>query len=188
MSSSTHKTALRAQALLLRQEHDPLLKVQKDEKILENLEKIPEFTQSSRVLFYLPIKGEVNLEPLFEKYKGKKQFYLPRVDNKQKKLIIHPITSLTETSPGNYDIPEPHDHLPETDPQDLNIILVPGILFDRRGHRIGYGHGHFDRLLKDTAALKIGIAYEFQITNTIPNEPHDEAMNIIITEKNILHC
>jgi 5-formyltetrahydrofolate cyclo-ligase len=63
--------------------------------------------------------------------------------------------------------------------------LVPGTAFDSSGHRIGYGKGYYDRLLKKTTSSKIGIAYDFQIVKKVPAENHDIKMTQIVTDKKI---
>jgi 5-formyltetrahydrofolate cyclo-ligase len=70
-----------------------------------------------------------------------------------------------------------------TDLDAIQIIIVPGVAFDRSGNRMGRGRGFYDRMLKSTVgALKIGIAYDFQMLDEIPVEPHDVKMDRIITE------
>ena len=73
-------------------------------------------------------------------------------------------------------------------PEDIDLVIVPGIAFDRSGERIGYGMGFYDRFLKkirkDTSS--IGLAYEFQIVDDIPSEETDVKVNKIITEKRVI--
>ena len=156
-------------------------RVNTDVFIKENLEA---FQKAQTVLFYLPIHGEVDLEPLFQKQRKKKQFLLPKVQ--KNKLSLHYISSLDETAPGKFTIREPHQHLKQAKISDIDLILVPGIAFSKNGHRIGYGKGFYDRLLKKSTCPKIGIAYDFQIVNNIPGEAHDVPMTTIVTEKQTL--
>lgn len=81
---------------------------------------------------------------------------------------------------------EPKDHLETIDPNNLDLIFIPGVAFAPNGHRIGYGHGFFDKFLKNTNCPKIGIAYEFQIVKNIDGEPHDVPVDKIITNKRII--
>jgi 5-formyltetrahydrofolate cyclo-ligase len=65
----------------------------------------------------------------------------------------------------------------------VELIMVPGVAFDRTGNRMGRGRGFYDRLLKSTPnATKIGLAYDFQMMDAIPTEPHDVKMNLVITD------
>lgn len=174
------KPRLRAKKLLERQQHHPEQQKSKNLKILGKIGKLPAFKKAKTVAFYLPIHGEVDLTPLLHKF-GKKTFVLPRV--KGKSLELHAVKSLEHTVRGKFNILEPHSHLPKIKPQDLDLLFIPGVVFAENGHRIGYGKGHYDRLLKKTLCPKIGIAYGFQMVKNIPGEPHDVPMDMIITER-----
>lgn len=67
----------------------------------------------------------------------------------------------------------------------LDLIVVPGIAFDKRGYRIGFGKGYYDRFLSDYTGIKVGFAYDFQVLESIPHESWDIAMNYIVTEKKV---
>ena len=73
----------------------------------------------------------------------------------------------------------------------MDLIIVPGIVFDVKGNRLGFGKGYYDRFLSPSAnfkAVKIGLAYEFQVVPKIDAQPHDITMDYIITEKRIIDC
>ena len=178
------KQILRTQKMLERLNHKTDEKVLKDQHIVSALSESSYFKRARIILFYLPIHGEVDISQLFNKYKGKKKFVLPRVC-KNGNLNLHFITDLSETENGAFNIKEPLGNLKEASPKDLDLILVPGTVFAKDGHRIGYGKGFYDRLLKNTSAIKIGIAYEFQIVENIPAQSHDSPMDLIATEKGI---
>jgi 5-formyltetrahydrofolate cyclo-ligase len=93
------------------------------------------------------------------------------------------IKNLKQVELGAYKILEPKKHLPRLKPQQIDLAFIPGIAFSRDGHRVGYGKGFYDRLMKKLTCPKIGIAYEFQIVNNIPGEKHDVPVDMIITEK-----
>ena len=80
-------------------------------------------------------------------------------------------------------VPNPELILP---PHALDVILIPGIAFDRRGHRIGSGKGYYDRFLTRTQAVRIGLAYDFQVIDRVPAEPHDVKMDWIVTESEMI--
>ena len=79
-------------------------------------------------------------------------------------------------------------YIREFNPDKLDLVIVPGIAFDKKGHRIGYGYGYYDRFLKTIKkkAVKIGLAFDFQLIESIPEEEHDVPMNIVVTDKEIL--
>jgi len=177
------KTKLRAKKLSTRKQQSPQLKKLNDHKIVQKISRLQLFKKAQKILLYVPIHGEVDVTELITKF-PKKTFVLPRVTGKSLKL--HIIESLEQTAKGTFNIHEPHKHLPAVKPEELDLIFVPGVVFSLDGHRIGYGKGFYDRLLKKTIGTKIGIAYDFQIVKNIPGQPHDVSMDMIITTKKTL--
>jgi 5-formyltetrahydrofolate cyclo-ligase len=87
---------------------------------------------------------------------------------------------------GAFQIEEPQgDEV--SDISDIELIVVPGIAYDRRGNRVGRGKGYYDRLLTSTRATKIGVGYDFQLVDEIDAEPHDVLMDVIVTEHELIH-
>jgi len=85
--------------------------------------------------------------------------------------------------PGHFGVPEPpKDQLLECWP-DLDLILVPGLAFDRLGNRLGWGKAYYDRLLAalPSRTLRVGAAYAFQLLDNLPSEPHDQRMDLLLT-------
>ncbi len=68
----------------------------------------------------------------------------------------------------------------------MELIVVPGVAFDRRGNRIGRGKGFYDRLLTETKATTVGVGYDFQLVDDIDSEPHDVVMDLVVTEHEII--
>jgi len=179
------KTIIREKKLLERLNHDPEEKKRRDTAIIKKLFHLAEFRKAGTILFYLPIHGEVDLKPLFSQFMLNKKFILPRVKD-EKTLHLYHIHNLSETEEGSYKILEPKLHLQRAAASDVDLVLVPGIAFAQNGHRIGYGKGFYDRLLKKIKGPKIGIAYDFQMVENIPAEKHDTPMDIIVTETNVI--
>lgn len=115
-----------------------------------------------------------------------KNVYLPYISNK--KIEISQIYSKKELKSGAFGIMEPLDR------QDINVnkmdvLVVPGLLFDRKGYRIGYGGGYYDRLLAgiDSHILTIGLAYDDFLQESLPIDKYDIPVKLIISEKQILY-
>ena len=93
------------------------------------------------------------------------------------------------TTPGELNIPEP---LPEAEAVQPDLLFVPLACFDQRGHRIGFGAGHYDRTLAALRAEKpicaVGVAYATSEIEAAPDEPHDERMDFILTDKELIDC
>jgi len=110
----------------------------------------------------------------------------PRVVAKDAGLEFHlppPSASHGENlAPGAFGISEPPRHWPRATP---SVLLVPLLAFDAHGHRLGYGGGYYDRTLAASAARAIGVAYAGQETAPLPREPHDRALDLIVTENGV---
>jgi 5-formyltetrahydrofolate cyclo-ligase len=110
---------------------------------------------------------------------------VPRVNLEKRMLDIHAVCDLArEVAPGYRGIPEPTADCPPVPLASIDWVLVPGVAFDVRGHRIGYGGGYYDRLLPalPRSAARIAGAFELQIVDEVPTAPHDLALDAIITE------
>ena len=69
----------------------------------------------------------------------------------------------------------------------MDVVVVPGSVFDRSGYRTGYGGGYYDRFLENTDAIRVGVCFDFQLVDDVFPEEHDKRMDFIITEKNFLN-
>ena len=114
---------------------------------------------------------------------------ITRVDEKRLDAIQIQNPEL-DLVPGYCKIPEPKEELClkyKTDPVDIDMILLPGSVFDERGGRFGYGGGYYDRFVSSTPrAFRIGLAFDLQIIEKAPLQSHDEILDMIITETRII--
>ncbi len=157
--------------------------------VIARVRELAVWREAREVLFYLPVKNEIDPRGLLQElWERKARTLLPRCrENQPGMLDLACVGSLEETCPGSYGIAEPHIHLcraPETFSPDL--ILIPGAAFDRRGFRIGFGGGYYDRLLASAPmnqAATIGLAYDFQIADRLPVDPWDKRVRIVCTDK-----
>ena len=147
---------------------------------------LPDLTDITPVGGYWPIRSEVDPRPLMEAL-------LERGQDVALSQILHPHLSWRLWQPGDvlikggFGVREPGPDAPEVFPKAL---IVPLVAFDRRGGRIGYGKGHFDRAIAALEAqhpvLTIGLAYAVQEIDEVPVEPHDRLLDIIITEAELI--
>jgi len=139
---------------------------------------------------YAPSKGEINpnafLDLLCRMEVDRPRMAFPRVVGRNT-LSMH-FALLEELAPGSYGIPEPKDSAQLVLPEDIAVILVPGLAFDRRGNRLGYGKGYYDHYLPTLSekALAIGISYDECLYDEIPAEKHDVCMDYIVTPTEVL--
>lgn len=152
------------------------------------------FTSSSFIMSYVNIGSEVATREFIKRviYKGKKAA-IPMIEHiaKDKKTMVAcEITNIEEeTEPGHYGILEPKKGMVKKIlPCDIDMVIVPGIAFDVKGYRIGYGGGYYDRFLKNARenCVKVGFAYKFQVLDEIPREDHDIPLDLIITQERII--
>lgn len=158
--------------------------------IMDRVMHLPEFKSCKCILLYSAIKGEVHTDGIIQSALSLgKKVALPLTKKEGKALELYSISSMEELAPGAFGIPEPKS-LPEKRvlPEEVDVAIVPGVCFDRRGHRIGYGMGYYDALLKKVPGKKIGLAYSFQIMDRVPEEVHDVAMDAVLTENELIEC
>lgn len=154
-------------------------------KILNRLEETALFRSASSIALYYAIPGEVQTAAFIEKWHHKKQLLLPLIEGDHLRLLTY--TGKESLKPGAFGIPEPDGTTPPVPESDIDLIIVPGVAFDRQCNRMGRGKGYYDRLLSTTKAPKIGICFDFQLLESIPVEPFDIKMDMIITEKEIVN-
>ncbi|MCK5022583.1 MAG: 5-formyltetrahydrofolate cyclo-ligase [Candidatus Aenigmarchaeota archaeon] len=171
-----------------RQERDK--KVKKDIAIRKNLRNISEYQNSNIILFYVSIRGEVRTESLIsEALENGKRVLVPFVNLANKTMLISEISDLDDLEPGSFGIPEPKN--PKEFPLDeIDLVVVPGVAFDKTGNRVGFGTGFYDKFVKtlNKRIPLIALAYDFQIVKEIQPEEHDVKVHKIVTENEIIEC
>lgn len=146
-------------------------------QILNKLELHPAFQQARIVMLYHSLPDEVNTHDFIEKWRYSKRIILPTVVGDD--IVPVELTPQTEFVTGDFNIQEPQDN-PYTGTYDL--IVVPGIAFDKRGNRIGRGRGYYDRFLcQHSDVPTIGICFDFQLVDHVPTEPTDIQMDEVVT-------
>lgn len=154
------------------------------EKILKRLEETELFQQASCIALYHAIPGEVQTAQFLEKWSDKKQLLLPLVAGDD--LCFSPYRSDGTLTPGAFGILEPAETETAIPESAIDLIIVPGIAFDRQLNRMGRGKGYYDRALSTLQVPKIGICFDFQLLDTVPVESFDKKMDLIITEKEMI--
>jgi len=158
-------------------------------KIKGNLVRQKEFTHCSTIACYLPVKKEADTWPII-KYaqKLRKKVFIPVINSKTRKITFYRLPlKKTDLILNKYKIPEPKKSLREpTHLSGIDLMLVPGIAFDKKGHRIGFGKGYFDRVLRKFKNEVIALAFDFQVIKKIPATKNDMRMDMIITEEKVI--
>ena len=145
-----------------------------------------DFASSKTVLLTLPFGSEWDTRALLRAaLAGAKTVALPRVNLATRMLDICAITRIEhDAAPGYRGIPEPSAHCELLGVASIDWVLVPGVAFDRAGHRIGYGGGYYDRLLPllRADAHRVAGAFELQLVDHVPAASHDVAVDAVVTE------
>ncbi|MFH1208302.1 MAG: 5-formyltetrahydrofolate cyclo-ligase [Candidatus Omnitrophota bacterium] len=179
----SEKSSLR-KALLEKRGNIPLLSRRvKSRRILRTLSREPIFRRAEHVVFYYGIAPEVETRSFLEKVLKDKKIYLPRIDPK-KSLVLCRVRSLSrDLKKGAYNIREPRAFCEERPASQMDIIIVPGVAFDKRGGRLGRGGGYYDRLLrKAQKVVKVGLCFRAQIVKKVPMKAHDMKVDRVITD------
>jgi 5-formyltetrahydrofolate cyclo-ligase len=155
-------------------------------RVCEHLLAEKAFTGARRVAIYAALPDEVPTRPLFEALaRAGTSCLLPRVAPALQ-LVFARVDRWESLHPGEYGILEPPAAAPVVDPRAGDVVVVPGVAFDRAGRRLGRGKGYYDRtfpLGAPSPPLLIGVACETQIVESVPHASHDRAMDAIVTER-----
>ncbi|KMP10787.1 hypothetical protein UZ36_06530, partial [Candidatus Nitromaritima sp. SCGC AAA799-C22] len=131
-------------------------------------------------------------EMIREAFRLNKEVFVPLVDEKEGRLQVAWIPGMEiEFVRGKYGIREPAPEVRRmVSPSRIDLVVAPGLAFDPRGGRIGYGGGYFDRLLKEIPenATRIGVGFDFQILDSVPQTNFDVPVQMVITESKTLVC
>lgn len=182
------KQTIRQQIIALRENHSIEHKTEKESQIDKRLTDLPQFKSAHTILLYASFRGEVSLRSIKKHCVKHKRLVLPKVDKEKNELKLYEIPDLDYLQKGFAGILEAPDHLTEVTPKEIELAVIPGVAFDTHGNRLGFGQGFYDRILNQLTCPKIAVAFEFQIVEEIPTEPHDQPIDIIVTEKRTINC
>ena len=135
------------------------------------------------ILFYAPLADELDVWPVLELSMALgTNCALPFYDPATKIYGARRLEKLaTDIITGKFGVREPAAHCAILPLDQFDLVLVPGVAFDLHGHRLGRGFGFYDRLLAEASGVKCGVAYDFQLREQIPTEPHDAKVDFILT-------
>jgi len=157
--------------------------VEKGNIVKEKLFSLEEYKKAKTVMFFVSFGKEIYTHDMVDEALKHKKVIVPKIVEFE--LFPCVINDFSEMQPGKYRILEPVD-MHRIDPAGIDVVLVPGIAFDKRGYRIGFGKGYYDSFLKGLNALKIGLCMDFQIIDKIPNDEWDVKMDMVVSEKRII--
>lgn len=151
------------------------LNIVNGEKFAEIIKQLNEFKNAKTLMLYMPVKGEADVTGILD----------------ENKLFLLPVTvgadmyasPMGELEKGDFNVPVPKDKT--SFDGKIDVVIVPGVAFDKSFNRMGFGKGYYDRFLQGRDSLKIGVCHSFQLLDEIPCEEHDVKMDLIITEDRV---
>ncbi|MBO4220344.1 MAG: 5-formyltetrahydrofolate cyclo-ligase [Clostridia bacterium] len=181
--SPEEKSRLRAEYSAKRQSIGRTEKQDLDLMICRGILSLDCFVNAESVFLYSPVNQEIDIGFVisFSLSSGKIVAFPQSLSGGE--MVFRSVESTDELHPGRFGIPEPDAHAPAVSSCRNSVCLVPSLVFDRRGYRIGYGGGYYDRFLSSFEGTAVGLIYENCLIESVPREAHDVAVDIIVSEK-----
>ena len=174
------KFRLRKKIIALRNKLSPEERIWQSAIIGEKFFTLPQYGKAKIIGFYASKIEEVPTDNFIEKVLAEgKRVVLPRV-NPGFKLIWHEIKNLKDLTVSIFAVREPKKNTPKVELKDMDLLIVPSVAFDRKGNRVGYGKGFYDRVLVNFSGKSIGLAFTCQIIDKVPREKHDKKVDKIL--------
>lgn len=184
------KEELRKRVAALRRTLPAALRASYAASMVEHLVAHEAFQAAQTVLSYAALKFEINPQGAVERaWQLGKTVGLPRTLAETRELMLHAYAPGDVLVESGFVIQEPLVSAPTLAHEQVDVVLIPGLAFDTRGQRLGFGQGYYDRLLpRLTRAVRIGLAYELSLLAQVPNAAHDIPVDFVITEKRVIRC
>lgn len=191
-----NRALLRARMAVRRNELDAKQRVAAAAGVLHSLERLPEFMTDAKVAGYWAVRGELPLNLAVASLARREQHYFLPILGATRQLYFAEYATGGPLSHNRFGIPEPAVPADQRlAPQDMDVILLPLLAFDRQGHRLGTGGGWYDASLaflrtqpRPAAPLLVGIGYAFQEVEAIPAEPWDVDLDYVATDSELIAC
>jgi 5-formyltetrahydrofolate cyclo-ligase len=185
----TSKTEIRKRLISLRNSLSTEEITAGSNEIVARLMRIEEIRKAATLMVYVSFGSEVRTDDLIRWcWREGKRIVVPFCNVESRELTACRIDGFDELETGHYGIRAPKEGLLRpVEGGEIDAILVPAVAFDRRGYRIGYGGGYYDRFLpRAPQAVKIGVAFASQIIEEIPVDGHDLPVDVIVTEREVI--
>ena len=171
----------------------PQERADRSRQAARRLVEMPELAGARAVAGFWAIRSEIDpAEALAEVGRRGGTVVYPRVSARQPRLRFHWVAGPEELRPGAYGILEPPEACPEVPPQDLDVILLPGLAFDPAGRRLGYGGGYYDEVgglvRREGRAVLLGVGFDFQVLDRCPAGEGDVTIDGVVTDARVVRC
>ena len=191
-NSNVARARLRRETLRQRDAISIAQRHEKSNAIARQVQALAIVQGAQTIFTYVNFRSEVETMALIDLWLAAgKRVCVPLTLTAESRLVAYQITDpAVDLIPGYCQIPEPDvQRLPVVAPVEIEVIILPGSVFDLNGGRLGYGGGYYDRFIASQApaAIRIGLAFELQVTAQLPLLPHDQRLHALITEDRALH-
>ena len=164
------------------------IKKQYDGLIFEALVNTDIYKEAEKIFIYISFGSEVDTKEIIKhSLANNKEIYVPKTDKNNKEMVAVKIHSLNTLIVDKWGILEPKDVDKDKISNDFDLIIMPGVVFDKQGNRIGYGAGYYDKYIckQNLNTTMLALAYEMQIIENINSEAHDVKVDYILSEKEL---
>jgi 5-formyltetrahydrofolate cyclo-ligase len=182
------KAALRRRLRERRARLRPDERLRRAALIERRLFAIPGFSEAAVVLLYSSFGTEVPTQAMIRRLlESGRRVFLPYLD--QSVMRVAELDKETELVPSGYGPEEPRDPV-AADPALIDVVVAPGLAFDRRGHRLGYGSAHYDRCLRSLPerVVRVGVGFHEQLVHAVPHGRGDEPLDFVVTDRETITC
>jgi 5-formyltetrahydrofolate cyclo-ligase len=182
------KRALRESMLAARGALAPRVVAEMSSAVQDRLLGLDEFRRARLVHAYVGAKAnEARTDRILaETLRTGRRLAVPRVEGDR--LAHHEIRSTAQLVASRFGLLEPDRSAPLVDPGEIDLVVVPGLAFDRAGNRLGFGKGYYDRFLRDVRGVKAALLYTLQLLDEVPADEHDVPVDLLVTEKGVERC
>lgn len=164
-------------------------KAKLDKSVAENVRRLKEYRPSHTVLIYMSTPIEVDTISIIKNaWEDGKKVAVPRCIPESRDMEFHYIDNLECLHPGTFGVLEPDPSLPIVKVFSGCLMIVPGMQFDMRGYRIGYGKGYYDRYMVRFTGISAGICYADELKPFMYHGRYDRHVDIVVTDKRIKTC
>ncbi len=184
------KEALRLRFAALRRALSAEARRERSASMTTLLRDLPEFQAARVISAYAPLKFEIDPALALEHARSEgKVIALPRVIPGTRELALHAYAAEDALVESGFAVREPLESAPLIAPEQVDLVLVPGLGFDLRGQRLGYGQGFYDRLLPRLGrAVRVGLSFELSLLVEVPSASHDVPVDVIVTDRRVIRC
>lgn len=183
---TTNKTALRREMKRRRASVSEEERAAQNAAIARQVLSCPVYQRAKTIFCYCSVGEEIDTYPILRNaLQTGKRLCLPRTGTGGR-MEACAVSALEELTAGRYGIPEPGAGCPPVAPQDIDLCIVPCLAADRRGFRMGYGGGYYDRYLPRTRAVRLLLCAGARVLDAVPTEEYDVPCDILLTESQVI--